>query len=122
MEKIKIECGLIAYKTTFSEILSIGGLGICDACGQSHHEGGYLVPVLNWWMCEECFNDWKSRATYYPEDAPYEAKRAEYYEAMIPLTDRPVKTIRNLTILEVSLVSDCPDPACRIHIKKGDPK
>ena len=88
MEKFKIECGLIVYKTTTEEIMSIGGLGICDACGQFHPEGGYLVPVLNWWMCEECFNDWQSRATYYPEDAPFEAKRAEYYEAMIPCTER----------------------------------
>ncbi len=87
MKKFKLKCGLIAYKTTTEEIQSIGGLGICDECGQYHPEGGFLVPVLNHWQCEKCFNEWKGYAKYYPEDAPYEAKRAAYYEAMIPYTE-----------------------------------
>lgn len=88
MEKFYTKSGYIAYKTTFLEITRIGGLGICDECGTVHLEGGYLVPVLNHWQCEECFNDWQSRATYYPEDAPFEARTAKYYEAMIPCTER----------------------------------
>ena len=88
MEKFHLKNGLIVYKTTTAEIQSIGGLGICDECGQFHPEGGYLVPVLNHWQCKECFEDWKSRAKYYPEDAPYEARRAAYYERVIPFTER----------------------------------
>lgn len=86
MLKFHIKCGLIAYKTSTAEIQSIGGLGICDECGKFHPEGGFLVPVLNHWQCKECFDDWKSRAVNYSEDAPYEAKRAAYYEAVIPFT------------------------------------
>jgi hypothetical protein len=88
MEKFYTYSGLIAYKTTTEEIMSIGGLGICDECGQFIPSGGYLIPVLNHWQCQECFNDWKSRARYYPEDAPFEARCAKYYEAMIPCTER----------------------------------
>ena len=88
MEKFYTKNGLIAYKTTVSEIYSIGGFGICDECGAHPPEVGYLVPVLNHWQCEECFKDWSDRAKYYPEDAPYEAKRATYYEARIPFTEK----------------------------------
>lgn len=88
MEKFYTKNGLIAYKTTLLEIVSIGGLGICDECGTAHPEGGYLVPVLNHWQCESCFNECKDRLQKYPEDMPYEANRAEYYEARIPCTMR----------------------------------
>lgn len=88
MEKFHLKNGLIVYKTTTAEIQSIGGLGICDECGHFQPDGGYLVPVLNHWQCEECFNDWKSRARYYPEDAPIEARRAKYYETLIPCTTK----------------------------------
>ncbi len=89
MKKLRSPAGLIAYKTTTEEIYSIGGLGICDDCGTFRADGGYLVPVLNHWMCEECFNDWSGRAKFYPEDAKFELKTAEYYEARIPITDWP---------------------------------
>lgn len=88
MEKFYTKNGLIAYKTTTAEIQSIGGLGICDECGQFHPEGGFLVPVLNHWQCEACFNECKDRLQKYPEDMLYEARRAEYYEARIPVTAR----------------------------------
>ena len=86
MLKFRTECGWIAYKTTAAEIKSIGGLGICDTCNKSS-DIGYLVPVLNCWLCEECFNNWKSRAHYYPEDVPVETRRALYYEQMILYTE-----------------------------------
>ena len=87
MKKFHTKSGLIAYKTTTEEIMRIGGLGICDECGVFHPEGGFLVPVLNHWQCKECFEDWESRAKNYPEDAPYEARRAAYYEVLIPCTE-----------------------------------
>lgn len=88
MEKFHTKSGLIAYKTTVEEIMSIGGLGICDECGEFSFDGGFLVPVLNHWQCKECFEDWQSRAKYYPEDAPFEARYARYYENVIPFTER----------------------------------
>lgn len=51
MIKSKVPCGWTYYKTTFAEILAYGGWGICDMCGTVHTEGGYLVPVLNHWLC-----------------------------------------------------------------------
>lgn len=88
MEKFYTKNGLIAYKTTTAEIQSIGGLGICDECGTYQPDGGYLVPVLNHWQCEKCFNESKDRLRKYPEDMPFEARYAHYYEARIPCTMR----------------------------------
>ena len=87
MRKFKTKNGYIAYKTTTAEIMITGGRGICDECGTFHPEGGYLVPVLNHWQCEECFNDFQEKIGYYPEDIPFERSRAAYYEKMIPLTE-----------------------------------
>lgn len=86
MQKLLTPHGYIAYRTTTAEIQSIGGLGVCDECGEHHPEGGYLVPVLNHWMCEKCFNEWESDARYYPEDIPVQNRRAAYYESLIPCT------------------------------------
>lgn len=87
MKKFYLENGLIAYETTALEITLIGGLGMCDECGKKHksHEHGYLVPVLNHWMCKDCFADWKCRCRNYPEDARIETRNAKYYECLIPL-------------------------------------
>ena len=87
MRKFKTKNGYIAYKTTVPEIMTTGGLGICDSCGKPHPEGGYLIPVLNSWYCEKCFNDFQENVPYYPEDAPYERRKAAYFEKMIPLTE-----------------------------------
>lgn len=89
MRKMKTKNGLLVYKTTTAEIASIGGMGICDECGKPSLEGGYLIPVMNHWMCHACFDEWKDRAKYYPEDEPIEARNARYYEARIPITEEP---------------------------------
>ncbi len=86
MKKILTKAGLIAYHTTAGELARIGGLGICDECGE-HSQDGYLVPVLNHWQCPDCFNAWQNQANYYPEDVPFERMNASYYESRIPLTE-----------------------------------
>ena len=70
MQKLKGRSGHIAYSATALEISLIGGFGICD-----HY------------MCKKCFSEWDAGATYYPEDTYIEAKRASYYEAMIPMDE-----------------------------------
>ena len=87
MKKFYLDNGLIAYETSALENMRIGGLGMCDECGEQHmpHENGYLVPVLNHWMCKSCFADWKSRCKHYPEDDRIEKRNALYYESLIPL-------------------------------------
>lgn len=88
MQKTRIKNGLIVYKVTTVESTALGGYGICDECNTAHAEG-YLIPVLNHWMCQKCFDDWKSRCRNYPEDAPIESKNCEYYESIIPITEWP---------------------------------
>lgn len=85
MKKLTLPCGLIAYRTSGEEVLSWGGLCICDECGEFHPEGGYLVPVLNHWQCTDCFKDWSSRAKHYPEDEDFERRVASYYEGILPV-------------------------------------
>lgn len=85
IKKFTTRAGHVAYKTTLQETFTWGGLGICDDCGTLHREGGYLVPVLNHWMCEECFTDWQKRAKHYAEDDEYEKQVAARYERILPV-------------------------------------
>ncbi len=84
MKKRKLTCGLTYYTATASETMLLGGSGICDDCGQPAAKG-YLVPVLNHYQCKECFEGFRMRAKYYPEDEPIEQKNCRYYEQMIPM-------------------------------------
>lgn len=84
MIKFKAESGHLAYRSNAAETLLLGGMGICDDCGELAVEG-FLVPVLNHYMCSDCFNDWERRGTFYPEDIPIERRTAAYFESRIPL-------------------------------------
>lgn len=86
MKKGKTSVGWIYYKTTTEEIFRLGGRGICDECNEFQRDGGYLIPVLNHWQCEKCFNKWQEYAHYYPEDEAVEQQYAKYYESILPLT------------------------------------
>ena len=84
MLKFRTRQGYIAYQCTASETTLLGGMGICDDCGK-FSETGFLVPVLNHYMCPRCFEDWQNCGHYYPEDIPIEQRRAAYYESTIPM-------------------------------------
>ena len=84
MKKFTTKQGYLAYRSTARETTYLGGLGICDDCGE-FAEKGFLVPVLNHYMCPKCFEKWQSRGTFYPEDLPFEARTAAYYEYRIPM-------------------------------------
>ena len=84
MKLIPTKCGHIAYQTSAEEIISIGGMGICDHCNEKPPVG-ILIPVLNHWICEECFKDWDKRAKFYPEDCPAERRIAAYYRSVLRL-------------------------------------
>ena len=86
MKKKALENGLIYYEATAEDTARLGGFGICDDCG-SFAQNGYLVPVLNHYMCESCFSDWSARAKHYSEDDIYEKRTSAYYESRIPYTD-----------------------------------
>ena len=85
MTKGKTQVGYIYLKTSVEECSKWGGMGICDHCNQASSEG-YLVPVLNHWLCPDCFNSWAKRATYYPEDIDYESRTTAYYERILGIT------------------------------------
>ncbi len=93
MKKFKTAKGYIVYKATAAETALLGGIGVCDDCGQETAQG-FLVPVLNHYMCPACFQDWEAHGTFYPQDTEIEAKNAAYYERRIPLT---LDTEPNLT-------------------------
>lgn len=84
MKKFVTPQGYTAYSCSATETTLLGGIGICDDCGK-FAPVGYLVPVLNHYMCLKCFEDWKHFSRYYPEDIPFEAKNADYYESRIPM-------------------------------------
>ena len=83
MKRFSMRCGHFAYSVKASETFYLGGLGICDDCGARPGDG-YLVPVLNHFQCPDCFNDFESRAKYYPEDVPFEEQMMRYWERVIP--------------------------------------
>lgn len=84
MRKIKSKCGYTVYEATAFEVMRLGDIGVCDECN-AVALNGYLVPVLNHYMCPSCYEEWNNRGKYYEEDIPVERRTAEYYEKMIPL-------------------------------------
>jgi hypothetical protein len=83
MKKTLLPNGLIAYEVTAEEMELINSPDVCDECNE-HAPAGYLIPVLNHYMCPKCFNDWSKRCHNYPRDRAIELKRAAYFEHMIP--------------------------------------
>ena len=83
MTKHHLLNGLTYYHCQAFELLFIGGLGICDSCNVAP-EHGYLVPVLGWYLCPECFEDWRQRCINYPEDVWYEKRYMDIWERLIP--------------------------------------
>lgn len=65
--------GLAFIKINLLELMEVepGALGICDFCGKVSSTG-YYIPVLNRWYCDECFEEWQTRANRFEEDVPYE--------------------------------------------------
>lgn len=84
MIKFKTSSGYLAYRSNAAETLLLGGMGICDHCNELALDG-FLVPVLNHYVCPQCFQDWERQGTYYPEDIPIERSTAAYFESKIPL-------------------------------------
>ncbi len=82
MIKIKLKNGYVAYKIKTTELIKLGGWGVCDYCNKTENVG-YLIPVLNRWYCEACFRDWLRTSRFYPDDKPFENRNCKYYEHLI---------------------------------------
>lgn len=79
MKKIKSKAGHIVYELKAEELLIIRSPGICDFCGRESNSG-FLIVVINEWVCPKCYRDWEKTATYYPEDAHIEKRNEQLYD------------------------------------------
>lgn len=90
MRKIKSRVGYLVYEVTAQDTVKLGGQGICDTCGKPSPKG-YLVAVLNSYLCPKCYEVWDARSLMYSEDMPLERKREAYFNSVLgPLAERPV--------------------------------
>ena len=82
-KKRKTMQGLVYYEISHEEqikLIQAGSFGNrCDSCGETI-KNVYWVPVLNWGMCDKCFNHWKEHAKYYEEDEWYTANLVNWIE------------------------------------------
>ena len=85
MIKMKNHLGYVVYKISAEECFSFGGAAICDDCNTFCPQGGYLVPVLNYFMCAHCFWEWNESCKFYPEDLEFERNICYYYERILPV-------------------------------------
>ena len=76
--------GFRVIKTSNTECIEWGGAAVCDHCNGTA-SFGYLVSVLNHWICPECFKDWYNRAKRYTDDIPYEEKKFEYFSIVLDI-------------------------------------
>jgi len=81
-EIVKNEKGFKVISCSMSETTIFGGMGICDFCSAVSFKG-YTICVLNSWYCEQCYQEWSAKATYYPADARYELSKFNYYKGLL---------------------------------------
>lgn len=83
MEKIKSLKGYVIYKVTKKEMEKLDSPGICDEC-LAMPDKGFLIPVLNRYLCKECCTNWIRRSKG-PDhrDVEVETKNALYYERVL---------------------------------------
>ena len=46
---------------------------VCDSCAATINKGSYIyVPVMNYIMCQRCFDDWQRNGKWFAEDNNYQ--------------------------------------------------
>lgn len=66
-------------KELLHKLGKLGSKGICDYCARSS-ERGYIVSVLDQWLCPECYAEFlQSSPAPYIQDAPIEDIHHQYY-------------------------------------------
>ena len=77
----KTKSGTSYFEVNLEEmIFKLNGLGICDTCCKPIEGMGFLIPVLNYVKCKECFNESPIQCNYYEEDRAYEDMRIKEYK------------------------------------------
>ncbi len=84
MIKTKSKAGLVVYEVTAEDIKKLGGHGICDHCN-NYAKNGFLVAILNSYLCPSCYQKWDNQSQRYEEDIPIEKRREEYYDKVFGL-------------------------------------
>lgn len=70
--EIKNQLHFKVLEMSSNELLSTGGLSICDNCCVPMQKG-YYIAVLNMTYCKEHYFNWLKNAINYPEDRNYES-------------------------------------------------
>ena len=79
MKKFKSKVGWVVYEATAEDTVQLGGRGICDDCDKPSPTG-FLVAILNSYLCPECYKKWDGTGRYYHEDKPVEDRRIAYFD------------------------------------------
>ncbi len=91
--KFKIDKGYTVYKMRAIDAIEIfNGFGICDNCNKFASKGIY-VPILNRYLCEDCFIDWKERCKMYEDDLWFE-------NAYVKFVDRFIKAHKEMKLID----------------------
>lgn len=73
----------LVIECTAGELMAAVGSSvcICDWCGRPclPSDKGCYIAVPNQWFCEQCYQEWTERATWYAEDADVERKNFNFY-------------------------------------------
>ena len=78
-EVIQSDKGFKVVVCDQNEMQAIGSACICDNCDCSMQKT-YVICVLNWGMCENCYNKWHEIAARYNEDIEFENRIFEKYK------------------------------------------
>lgn len=80
---MKIQQGYTVYQISAEEIIKLRKINcfgnLCDSCNQTIEET-YFIPVLNWGMCQSCFDEWKNKAIFYQKDIDFENANVHRFE------------------------------------------
>jgi len=87
MKKVETLSGYSAYYAEYGEIAEkILSGNRCDCCNSTINSG-YLIPVLNTYICKSCFDKWNESDLYYEDDRKVDELRSQAYEKLIGLED-----------------------------------
>jgi hypothetical protein len=80
----------LVIEASSAEVISLGGMGICDSC-EAASRSGHIVSVLaGRWYCPNCYQRWHAEAINYEEDHSYEKITFDRFIKMFSLLRPPI--------------------------------
>lgn len=77
--EFKSKRGYRVFEVSREEILSWGGLGVCDSCNSARFDNVF-IPVLNSCYCLECFDEWNKGHVFHPGDVAVQERIIKHYK------------------------------------------